>query len=478
MTQGFLGLAKSVQNVANNVDTLLPLNNTSQKKQWKDGYISVGGKPVPFHMGQALAYNSTRRRVAMIAGTQGGKTSFVPWWLWKEIRLRGPGDYLAVTASYDLFKLKFLPAMKETFETILGVGRYWTGDRIMEIAHPTKGFLAKTSQDVMWGRIILRSAESAGGLESSSALAAVCDEAGQDGFSLAAWRAIKRRLALNQGRVLFTTTLYSPGWLDREIMAPAEEKGDTKKFKLGEAELWVTDSEEAQTTLIQYDSILNPEYPIEEFLEAEESLPADEFDMQYRGRVSSARTLIYDCFDVKRDVVEPFEIPGNWQRWLGLDFGGTNTAGVFFAQDPVNRTMYAYRLYKEAKLSVSEHVAMLDKGEHVEYSAFGGDISEDHWRKEFGRAGLYVNKPPNIGVEVGIQRVYAAKKKGLIKYFDTLWPIIDENLRYKRKTDELGNVTDEIVAKKTFHYLDAERYIISYAMANASSLKPKTRRYA
>jgi hypothetical protein len=478
MGKGFLSLAQEVQRTADRVDLLIPDTAQQRQAKWPDGHISVDGKPVKFHWGQALAYNSIRRRIAMIAGTQGGKTSFGPWWLWKEIRVNGGGDYLAVTSSYDLFKLKMLPTMLEVFEDILGIGRYWTGDRILELAHPTDGFLAKKSQDVMWGRVILRSAESAGGLESATAQAAWLDEAGQDNFRVLAWRAIKRRLALKQGKILFTTTLYNLGWLEREIMSPAEEKGVTKKYRVGAGELLLTDSEEADTVLIQFDSVVNPEYPMEEFEEARNSLPEDEFEMQYRGRVSSLRTLIYDCFDARRDVVEEFEIPGNWKRWLGMDFGGTNMAGIFFAEDPVSGVMYGYRLYSEGKLSVQEHVNKLNSLEDVEFIAFGGDTSEDHWRKEFGRAGLWINKPPGIGVDVGIQRVYAAKKKGLVKYFEDMWPIIDENQRYKRKTDENGNVTDEIQAKKSFHFLDAERYIISYVKASAASLAPGTKKYA
>src|SRR5579859_1708742 len=131
------------------------------------------------HPGQTAAWESRRRIVAMLAGTQGGKTSFAPWWLHREIQTRGAGDYLAVTDSFDLFKLKFLPSMRECFEQVLRCGRYWSGERLIEIADPTTGrFLAKRADDPMWARIILRSADSKSGVESTSAKAAVLDEAG------------------------------------------------------------------------------------------------------------------------------------------------------------------------------------------------------------------------------------------------------------------------------------------------------------
>src|SRR5207245_1251149 len=131
----------------------------------------------------------------VFAGTQGGKTSFGPWWLWREIqetaRSGELNDYIAATASYDLFKLKFLPALRETFEHVLRIGRYWSGDRIIELADPESGkFLASRSDDRMYGRIILRSAAGGGGMESLTGKAALLDECGQDEFTLETWEAI------------------------------------------------------------------------------------------------------------------------------------------------------------------------------------------------------------------------------------------------------------------------------------------------
>ncbi|MBU2685550.1 MAG: hypothetical protein KKF27_20105, partial [Gammaproteobacteria bacterium] len=116
----------------------------------------------------------------MLSGKQGGKTSFAPWWLWREIQhpeRGGSGDYIAATSTYDLFKLKMLPELRICFEQILGVGRYWSGDRIIELRDPDTGrFWAKRADDPMWGRVVLRSAQASGGLEAATAKAAWLDE--------------------------------------------------------------------------------------------------------------------------------------------------------------------------------------------------------------------------------------------------------------------------------------------------------------
>lgn len=181
------------------------------KDVWPDRHI-VGpdGTPVPFHIAQNEIFDSERRTVALVGGSQLGKTTLAPWWLYREIKLRGSGDYIAATSSFDLFRLKLLPSLLQVFEEILQLGRYWVGDKVFELKDPVTGkFLAQRATDHMWGRIILRSAQSLSGLESATAKGAILDEAGQDEFPIEAWRAILRRLTLHRGRILLTTTLYN-----------------------------------------------------------------------------------------------------------------------------------------------------------------------------------------------------------------------------------------------------------------------------
>jgi hypothetical protein len=56
-----------------------------------------GAMKVRMHPGQLRAWDSKKRFVAVLAGAQGGKTSFGPPWLLREIMMRGPGDYMIST---------------------------------------------------------------------------------------------------------------------------------------------------------------------------------------------------------------------------------------------------------------------------------------------------------------------------------------------------------------------------------------------
>jgi len=404
----------------------------------------------------------------MIAGTQSGKTTFGPWYLNQLIESRGGGDYIAATATFDLFKLKMLPAIREVFENILGIGRYWSGDRLLELRDPKTGeFRAKRADDPMWGRIILRSAESPGGLESGTAKGAWLDEAGQDSFTLDTWRAIRRRVALFQGPVLLTTTLYNLGWLKQQIIDRAVEGGTTAIETLPSgAEIEVTDNAASNISLVQFDSIANPVFPLVEYAEASATMPEDEFMMFYRGRVAQLRSLIYNCFEKRKHTCPRFEIAKEWKRYLGLDFGGVNTAGVFYAEEPGTRRFYGYREYLAGGRTAKEHAEELRKGEPMVPFCVGGSKSEGQWRDEFRAAGLPVRAPEISDVDLGILRVYGAHKRDEIIYFDDLEGVLDQKGRYRRKRNRQGEITDEIENKNAFHFLDAERYIIGWLKAD------------
>lgn len=396
------------------------------------------------HPGQARAWDSTRRFVAILAGTQSGKTSFLPWWLWREIERCGPGDYLAVTSSYDLFKLKFLPAIRETFEHALRRGRYWSGDRVLELADPTTGkFLARRADDPMWARIVLRSAESATGLESATARAAILDEAGQDSFTLDAWHAVLRRLALHRGRVLLGTTLYNLGWLKREVY---------DRWRDGNPDYDV----------IQFDSTENPEFPADEARRARATMPLWQYNMQYRGRYERPAGLIYDSFDEAEHVVPRFAVPLDWPRYLGLDFGGVNTAGLFLAREPGTGRLYAYREYWHGGRTARQHAAALLAGEPGVPTCVGGARSEGQWRDEFRAAGLPVREPDIRDVELGITRVYGVHARGGLYVFSDLANYLDQKRSYSRALDALGQPTTAIDQKPSYHLLDAERYIVGW----------------
>ena len=426
-----------------------------------------GSTPAPFHLGQAWTMDSARRITAMLAGSQGGKTGLGPWWLWQEIQRSGAGDYFAVTASYDLFKLKMLPALLQVFVDILGVGRYWGGDRILELrVNKSVPFQARHSTDAMWGRIILRSADSPGGMESGTAKAAWLDEAGQDRFTLMAYRAIQRRLSLNVGRILITTTLYNLGWVKSEIIDRAADSGATTLQELtGGAEIERTDSPAADICLVQFDSIVNPAFPLDEYHRQKATMPDDEFAMFYRGRVAKLRTLIYDCFDRVTHIVKAFTPPQDWPRVVGIDPIGARVAALGLAYDADKNQLHVFREYSREFGETTEghvlNIRELFKNDRV-IAWVGGGPSERQARVDWNNAGIPVIEPPITDVWSQIGRVYSLMKTYALVVHETCPFLISELGSYQRKRDQQGNLTDDIKDKEIYHLSDCLRYACAW----------------
>ena len=391
---------------------------------------------INFHEGQARAWKSKRRFVIMSGSTQVGKTCFGPHWLDREIQERGPGDYLAVTATYDLLKLKMLPEFLLVFDKYLRLGRWKPGDRVFESYARHHGAAA-------W-RVIIRSAQNPEASESATAQGVWCDELGQHQFPRETWEALIRRLSLSQGRVLGTTTLYELGWLKTELYDRA---------KAGDESIdW-----------IEVDALTNPAFPRAEYLRAKATLPSWKFNMFYRGLYDRPAGLIYDAFDPGVCKIRRFKLPDNWPRYVGHDFGPTNTAAVWYAQDPGTGYLYVYRTYHKGGLAASDHAQefkRLSSGENI-IKRTGGAVAEDGWREAFTAAGWPITKPREREVEVGINRVYGWHQQNRLFVFDDVQEYLDEKLSYSRELDENYKPTEKIDQKSKYHLMDAERYILS-----------------
>ncbi len=395
-----------------------------------------------FHRGQWEAWQAAEQEILILAGTQGGKTSFLPVWLHREMQTVGPGDYLVVTPTFPLLDKKALPEFKTLLEDYLQLGRY--------VGSPSRRFeVSKAGQQRLWGdsgrdyrtTIWFGYASEPDSLESMTAKAAVLDEMGQQVFKRESYEAIRRRLTINRGRLLGATTPYYWGWV--------KEKYDTA-------------ASDPDLRIVHFESIMNPAFPREEWDRARRDMPPWRFDMFYRARFTRPAGLIYDSFDQDTMVCAPFVVPADWPRYRGGDFGGINTAMVYIAERPQDGHLFLYREYHAGNRTAADHAEVMNAGEPADFEAFGGAKSEQQWRDEFTRAGLRIREPLISDVEVGINRVYALFASGRLTVFDTCSETLDELETYSRVTDEAGEPLEGIADKNKFHLLDALRYVATY----------------
>lgn len=161
-----------------------------------------------FHPGQVQAWECESRIVCVLAGTQSGKTTYGPAWLYREIKLRGPGDYGVVCPTKVLAKNKVIPVIVDFFQRKLGLGEFNVSDSTFRFSPEgrTRMFGSDTGHETT---IAVKQATDPESLESMTWKAAWLDEAGQNKFKLGSWEAIQRRLAVYQGRILISTTPYN-----------------------------------------------------------------------------------------------------------------------------------------------------------------------------------------------------------------------------------------------------------------------------
>jgi hypothetical protein len=417
------------------------------------------------HPGQTHAWVSKKRIVAIIAGSRSGKTSFGPYWLYREMCERKAGDYLVAAPDYRTIDKAAGPELEYVLGRLFRLGS-------MRI-QPPEFRISAAGQEKLWGkvhdrrcRIIVGHGDDPESLESMTAKAAWIDEGGQKRFKTGSWEAVQRRLSYDQGRTLITTTPYNlTGWLKKAVYDPWMDSGKNHP----------------EIDVVNFESIMNPGFPREEWDRAQRTMPRWKFDLFYRGVFTRPAGLIYDCFNSERHEMKRFPIPGNWPRYLGLDFGGEHTAAIFLAEELNEKgaktgRLFAYREYPEhgqwGQQTAKGHVERLLHGEPMRPYAIGGSGSEGQWRAEFALAGLPVTEPRIVEnsptgrtsgpVEVGISRVYATIAAGQLIVLDDLEGLIGELESYSRVLDENGQPTEKIEAKETYHRADALRYVLSW----------------
>jgi phage terminase large subunit len=178
------------------------------------------------------------------------------------------------------------------------------------------------------------------------------------------------------------------------------------------------------------------------------------------GIWAGAEGRVYDGWDALAHVIDPFPIPDAWPRYMGLDFGGSNTAAVFYALNPDTDQLVLYREYLAGGRTAGQHIPYLINSEVTTPFAVGGAKAEGQWRQEFTEAGLLVHEPEIKDVALGISRVNGQHKKNGILVFKTCTGYIEQKNNYRYLPDAAD--PDAIERKRHFHFMDAERYIVGY----------------
>lgn len=241
----------------------------------------------------------------------------------------------------------------------------------------------------------------------------------------------------------------------------------------------------------RFTSYDNPYIPKEEIDFAKKELTEDTFAQEYMADFRKYTGMVYKEFQRENHVIEPFDIPGNWQVYRGIDFGSTNpTACLWIAVDS-DENWYICDEHYETGQTIDYHAGRINS--HPLSSRVvktWGDPSGAQWISEFAQRGLYItpaNKETgqnfNSWVRFGIEKV-AEKIKLLPKNVSRNGSVRNglnpslfvfsncvntikefENYRWREKSVTQAQDLNEpdVPEKANDHALDALRY---FAVSN------------
>src|SRR3990167_3967654 len=155
-----------------------------------------------------------------------------------------------------------------------------------------------------------------------------------------AWQQIlEPTLSFRKGKALFIST--PQGFNHFKEMYDEGQKGD---------EYWKS---------WRFKSDENPYLPKERIEQARNTSSPDAFATEYEADFRKYVGLVYKMFDRNIHVLSPFDIPQEWDKYRGIDFGSTNpTACVWIAVDN-DGNWFLFDEYYESGKTIDYHAGVI-----------------------------------------------------------------------------------------------------------------------
>jgi PBSX family phage terminase large subunit len=277
-------------------------------------------------------------------------------------------------------------------------------------------------------------------VEGMEAHAAWGDEVGK--MKAGSWETITGRLSVTKGPCIITTTPYASGWFYRDIFLKGLE-GDENYEN------------------ITWSSIDNPAFPQDEFERKRRELPRAIFERRYLGKFTRLEGLVYPEFEEDVHVIEPFDIPDDWVRFGGLDFGYSNpNAIVCIAEDPNTRIFYVYKEFYQNEILL-KNISNFLKDQGLSYvladtqsAQLIAELRNFYDHKEI--------KEADKAIDVGIQRIRTLLSEKRLKFFrEVCKNTLEEIETYHYPPPNPDKVFKDKPVPKKNHAMDALRYSFS-----------------
>lgn len=353
-----------------------------------------------------------------------------------------------------------------------------------------KALVAKSNQDkVNWylqlvngSRISAKPLDQEGKIRSMNLSIIWIEEASEVEYSVVAFLAarLRNKVGFFNGKNRLKMLLSSNpdvGWLNNDWLMCSDQiyyHGDVKdRYTVRPDKRDAAISTHISATSANY--YLPPDY--------EENLAKNKepwwINRYLKGSFKYTEGLVYPNF--VDWFCEPFDIPDDWKRVTGTDFGRRDpTAHLVGALDPVNKIIY---IYDEIEESLEDRPIdyMADKIKKCDNfppyllafpnycdprGAHRDQVSGKSWINEYRAHGIIFQPAVDCGQDSlapTINKVYTYAKHGRLKIFNTCKKTYTSLSKYKYKERTLGDDSNqgEKPQDKNNHLPDALRYLLS-----------------
>ena len=184
------------------------------------------------------------------------------------------------------------------------------------------------------------------------------------------------------------------------------------------------------------------------------------YDRRIKGLWVAAEGVVFEDWDYNVNVIEPFDIPAEWTRVRGIDWGYENPFVCLWGAVDGDGRLYIYREHYQAHTLIKDHAEVINRHEKVSWTVADHDAQDI---AEIRQYGIYANKAQK-DVAVGLQKVAARLKvqrdgKPRLFVFSTCPNTRREMGLYRWAEHKEGKPVKEEPLKVNDHCPDTIRYM-------------------
>ncbi len=206
------------------------------------------------------------------------------------------------------------------------------------------------------------------------------------------------------------------------------------------------------------------------------------FRQEYEASFEQLTGSIYPMFKRSLHVIQPREIPQDWDRVVAMDWGSRNATSILFAAINPEGKVYVYDMLYDSGKTVSQWADILKtRADFDQLNSWVIDPSALAQAREFGQYGIYFHSynPDTTrrinDVNIGINLVAQYLLEDKIKILEHCSQLIQEIEQYQWEPSHtrLGTDARPKPLKKDDHAVDSLRYLIMTRPLGKTAKKEK-----